>query len=64
MTKRIRTLRRRARLTQAALAARVGISRGYLARLEGSGSRRHDPPISTVRRLARALGVTVAEVLR
>jgi transcriptional regulator with XRE-family HTH domain len=57
---RLRTLRLKKGLTQDALAKKIGVSRGYLARLEMG---RHDPPLSRLRTLAKALGVPVAELL-
>lgn len=57
---RLRTLRLKKNLTQAALAKKVGVTRGYLARLEMG---RHDPPLSRLRKLAKALGVPLAELL-
>lgn len=57
---RLRTLRLKKDLTQAALAKKVGVTRGYLARLEMG---RHDPPLSRLRKLAKALGVPLAELL-
>ncbi len=47
-------------LSQEALAKKAGISRGYLARLEIG---RHDPTITMLRKIARALGVPVGELL-
>lgn len=41
-------------LTQEALARKVGFSLPYIGRLEIG---QHDPPLSTVERLAKALGV-------
>ena len=52
-----RTVRR---LSQEALAKRAGISRGYLARREIG---RHDPTVTTVRKLAKALDVPVMALL-
>jgi transcriptional regulator with XRE-family HTH domain len=57
---RLKKLREARELTQAALANKVGISRAYLARLEMG---RHDPPLSRLRKLAKALGVPAAELL-
>ncbi len=57
---RLRTLRLKKNLTQAALAKKAGVTRGYLARLEMG---RHDPPLSRLRKLAKALGVPLAELL-
>jgi transcriptional regulator with XRE-family HTH domain len=58
---RIKALRERRRLSQEALAAKAGISRGYLARLETG---RHDPTVGTVEKLAKALRVKVADLLK
>lgn len=57
---RLKVLRRRRGLTQTELAARAGISRGYLSRLEIA---RQDPSLSVLEKLATALGVTVARLL-
>jgi transcriptional regulator with XRE-family HTH domain len=57
---RLKQLRRRRGLTQAALAFRARLSPGYVARLEIG---RHDPSLSTLRKLAKALGVPVRELL-
>jgi transcriptional regulator with XRE-family HTH domain len=57
---RLKKLREARALTQEALAKRAGISRAYLARLEMG---RHDPPLSRLRKLAKALGVPAAELL-
>lgn len=58
---RIKALRARRRLSQEALAAKAGVSRGYLARLETG---RHDPTVGTVEKLAKALRVRVADLLK
>jgi transcriptional regulator with XRE-family HTH domain len=60
MAKRLKTLRRRRGLTQEALAAKAGLSRTYLARLETA---RQDPTLSTLVKLAKALGVRVTRLL-
>lgn len=57
---RIKALRKRKRMSQAALAAAAGISRTYLARLETS---RQDPTLSTLEKIAKALGVSVKRLL-
>jgi transcriptional regulator with XRE-family HTH domain len=49
------------RLTQEELAAKAGITRGYLARLETG---RHEPTLTTLQRLAKALKVTVADLIK
>jgi putative transcriptional regulator len=57
---RLKRLRNSRGFTQATLAKKVGVTRAYLARLEMG---RHDPPLSRLRQLAKALGVPVAELL-
>ena len=57
---RIKLLREQRGMTQEELAARAGISRGYLARLETA---RQDPRLSTIEKLAKALKVKAAELL-
>ncbi len=56
----LKRLRERNGLTQERLAKRADVSRAYLSRLEMG---RHDPPLSTIRKLARALGVPVTALL-
>ena len=49
--------RKRAGLTQAEIAARMGTKAPAVARIEaGGGSRRHSPSIATLRRYAEAVG--------
>jgi transcriptional regulator with XRE-family HTH domain len=57
---RLKHLRVERKLSQEALAAKVGVSREYIARLEGG---HHDPPLSTLERLAKALNVKVGRLL-
>lgn len=57
---RIKELRNQRGLTQEKLARRAGLSPGYLARLEIG---MHDPQMSTLLKLAKALGVKVAQLL-
>jgi transcriptional regulator with XRE-family HTH domain len=57
----IKTLRTRHKLTQQAVADKAGITREYLARLEAG---EHDPTLSVVRRLAKALKVKVGELVK
>ena len=47
-------------LSQAALATKARISRGYLLRLEAA---RQEPTLGVLARLAKALGVPVAAML-
>ena len=58
---RIKALREQQKISQEELAARSGISRGYLARLETG---RHDPTITTLEKLAKALKVPVGKLLK
>ena len=57
---RLKDIRAKQKLSQERLAKGVGISRAYLARLEIG---RHDIPLSTLVRLAKALKVKVGELL-
>ena len=57
----LKRLRKAAGMTQEQLARRADLSLGYVQRLEVG---RHDPPVSTLRALAKALGVPVTELLR
>lgn len=58
--KRLRALREAAGRSQADLAARAGLSRVFVNQLE-AGTR--DPSLSTLTRLAKALGVTLSALL-
>ena len=60
LMKRLKILRRDRGLSQAALAKKSGLAREYLARLELG---RHDPSLSTLAKLAKALKVPVTELL-
>ena len=57
----VRRLRVRQDLTQEALARRAGVTQGDLSKIE-SGER-PNPSVATLKRLARALGVPVWELL-
>ena len=57
---RIKALREKRGLSQEELAGRAGISRGYLARLETG---RHEPTLTMLGKLAKALRVKTAELL-
>lgn len=46
--------------TQATLAKKAGVSAGYVARLE---THRHDPKLSTLVKLSKALGIPVTDLL-
>jgi transcriptional regulator with XRE-family HTH domain len=56
----LRAIRRRRRLSQAALAERAGIHRSYLSGIELG---RHNVPLDTLCRLAWALGLDVRDLL-
>ncbi len=57
----LKALREERGLSQEALAAAAGLSRTYLARLETA---RQDPTLSTIEKLAKALKVDVAKLLK
>ena len=57
----LKRLRETEDLTQATLAYKTQLSLGYIARLEQD---RHYPPLSTLARLAKALKVTLAELVK
>jgi transcriptional regulator with XRE-family HTH domain len=56
----VRRLRRKKNLSQKALADRVGISVSYVSMLE-RGQR--SPPLETIEKMAKALGVSPASLL-
>jgi transcriptional regulator with XRE-family HTH domain len=58
---RLRKLRTMHGLTQVELAKRAKVSQGFIAQLEGGFPK--DPRLSTLRRLAKALKVTVGELV-
>jgi transcriptional regulator with XRE-family HTH domain len=58
---RLKRLRNNRGWSQATLAKRLGITREYLARLEGG---HHDPPLSTVERLAKILRVSIISLVK
>jgi ribosome-binding protein aMBF1 (putative translation factor) len=61
VARRIRRLRERRGWSQQGLAERAGLSRTYLARLETA---RQDPTLSTLAKLAKALKVPLAELVK
>jgi len=60
LSMKIKELREARGLTQGKLAEKAGLSLGYIARLEIG---RHDPSVSTLVKLAKALKVKVGELL-
>jgi XRE family transcriptional regulator, fatty acid utilization regulator len=61
LAKRLKHLRAERGLTQAVLAKRAGVTLSYIGRLEIG---RHDPQLSTLRKLAKALKVTLGELVK
>lgn len=59
--KRLKALRKERGITQAVLAQRAGVTLSYIGRLEIG---RHDPQLSTLMKLAKALKVKLPELLR
>ncbi len=57
---RLKQVREKRGMTQEQLAEKAGVSRAYLARLEIG---MHDPPLSTLEKLAKALEVRVTKLL-
>ena len=60
MAKRIKEWRAKRGLSQRDLADVSGVSREYIARIELG---QHDPTLSTLEKLAKALGVKVGRLL-
>jgi transcriptional regulator with XRE-family HTH domain len=56
----VQALRAKRAMTQEVLAKKAGISRGYLARVETG---RHEPTLTMLRKLAKALAVPVTALL-
>jgi transcriptional regulator with XRE-family HTH domain len=56
----LKVLREQKGLSQAVLAKKAKITREYVNRLEAG---RYDPTVGVLQRLAKALGVPVAELL-
>ncbi len=56
----VHRLRSKRKMSQKALADRVGISVSYVSMLERA---QRSPPLETIERMARALGVTPANLL-
>jgi transcriptional regulator with XRE-family HTH domain len=57
---RLKKIRQAKKISQAALATRARFTREYVNKIEAG---RYDPPLSTLNSLARALKVTVSELL-
>ncbi len=59
--RKLRRLRHQRKLSQEALARRLGVTREYVAQIELGAIK--SPRIETRRRLAKALGVPITELL-
>jgi len=57
----LKAFRRQYKLTQTVLAKRAGVKQPYIVALEKG---RENPTLATLKRLAKALKVTVAELLK
>lgn len=60
MAKRLKALRQERGWTQSELAARAGVHRSFIAKLEAG---RQDPALTTLEKLAKALRVKVTTLL-
>jgi transcriptional regulator with XRE-family HTH domain len=60
LAKRLKQLRAERGITQAVLARQAGVTLSYIGRLETG---RHDPRLSTLTKLAKALKVRVGELV-
>jgi transcriptional regulator with XRE-family HTH domain len=58
----LKTLREAKGLTQVELAKKARIGQGYLAQLEGGVKK--NPSLAVLKRLARAVGVSVEQLLK
>ncbi len=60
LAKRLKELRKKKKLTQLELAEKTGLSHAYIGRLEIG---RYDPQLSTLKKLAKVLKVSIAELV-
>jgi len=58
--KRIKALRNEKRITLESLAVQTGFTKGYLSKVEKSEKA---PPVSTIGKIAQALGTTISALL-
>jgi transcriptional regulator with XRE-family HTH domain len=63
LPKRLVAARKRAGLSQADLAAKLGVSPGTVAGWESAGEHAHGMRLDRVAEVAKALGVEVAELI-
>ncbi len=59
LTKKLKEIRKRKELTLEKLAQLSGLSKGYLSQIENSDD---PPPIATLSRISRALGIDISEL--
>ena len=57
----LKRLREQRGLSQAALAKRSGVAQGYISEVEAG--QKKNPGVETLRKIAKALGVPVTELL-
>jgi transcriptional regulator with XRE-family HTH domain len=60
LAKRLKALRGERGWSQAIAAKRAGVTERYFSRLE---TKRHDPSLSTLAKIARAFGLSVSQLL-
>ena len=60
LSKRLKQLRVKKKMTQFMLARKAGLTQAYIARLETGY---YDPKLSSLRRLAKVLGVTISKLV-
>ncbi len=62
LAKRIKELRKKSNLTQEELAEKSGVSYKHIQKLEGKYL--HDPKLNTLKKLAKALKISLSELLK
>jgi transcriptional regulator with XRE-family HTH domain len=60
LAKRLKQLRATKKLTQLRLAKKAGLTLAYIGRLETG---HYDPQLTTLRKLAKVLGVTISDLV-
>jgi transcriptional regulator with XRE-family HTH domain len=60
LARRLKALRAKREWSQDEAARKAGVSSRYFSRLE---SKRHDPSLSTLAKIARAFGMSVSQLL-
>jgi len=62
LSKRIKELRKKNKLTQEELSEKSGVSYKHIQKLEGKYM--HDPKLGTVSKIAKAFNISVSELLK